>query len=102
MTAVTSTHALVFYGAQYLEGSAANDGIFLSYAVSGATTIAVSDNWGLRVESAAANLESHGGGRVNLEDALTAGTNTFTLQAKTLGANSGNIISRPYLFVIPL
>jgi hypothetical protein len=98
---VEGQRALVFYGAQYFEGSAANDGIFLSYRVSGATTIAASDVWGMRIESAAANLESHGGGRANLETALTNGVNTFTLQAKTLGANAGNVLSRPWLIVMP-
>ena len=92
VTVTTGTKALVIVSAEFRNSSAANAG-YMSYAVSGATTIAASDQ---------RCIHSYLGTTVNYQTrqsaaslltGLTAGSNTFTTQYKT-DAGTGNWLQR--------
>jgi hypothetical protein len=65
----------------------------MSVAVSGATTLAASDDWLV----ATLNVSDVTGARTIVLSGLTAGTNTFTLQYR-VGATTGSFFRR-YLTV---
>jgi hypothetical protein len=81
VTLTTGTKALVLFSARM---SSSNQGpnIRASVAVSGATTIAASDDWWIFFDS---SLAGYGGvfTRAVLFTSLTAGSNTFTLKYST-------------------
>jgi hypothetical protein len=91
ITCTTRTKALVFFGAK-LENTTVDVSAFVSVAVSGATTIAASDEWCLTLDGAAA-ANANRWGMAKLFDNLTAGSNTFTLQYK-VAANTGTFADR--------
>ena len=101
VTVITSTRALVFYGAVAVLVDNAGDLLELSYRVTGATTIAASTAWATRDESGSASDESSAG-RAHYVANLTAGSNTFHLQALISNGSATGIIRRPYLTVIAL
>lgn len=68
----------------YIGNSAAGNTNFLSFAVSGATTVAAADNNSTRFTSPTANY-GMSIARSFVYSGLTAGTNTFTLNYKTDG-----------------
>lgn len=88
VTLTTGTSAIVLFGARYNDdGNLGNDG-YISYAVSGSTTIAASDNY---------SCFGHQGfgGEMNVPlnyqhkvTGLTAGSNTFTLKYRKSGGTS--------------
>lgn len=76
VTSTTGAHSLVSI-ASNPSNNTASDFAYMSYDVSGASTVAAQLNRSLNVRSAAANM----GGRCSalyLEQSLTAGSNTFT------------------------
>lgn len=95
VTVTTGTKALVYLGAAVLLTSASTAA--MSYRVSGASTIAASDNAALRN----ANTSSIGATAVIYENGLTAGSNTFELQAKVIAAATGTL-GGPRLAVVAL
>lgn len=104
VTVTTGTKALAFVTAEVANGTA-NDGIWVSLAVSGATTIAASDTWALLYQASVTGGDvlqatvvipfiASGAG------ALTAGANVFTVEARVNGG-SGNV-SNATVTVIPI
>jgi hypothetical protein len=91
VSAVTGTAALVNFAA--VMGSNSADGIagFTSVAVSGATTVAASDNWAIRVDEDSVQYAKVG--MSHLFTGLTPGLNTFTLQSKAGSAPGGTGIA---------
>lgn len=91
VSAVTGTAARVDFAATM--GSNSADGIagFTSVAVSGATTIAASDNWAIRVDED--SVQYNKGSMSHLFTGLTPGLNTFTLQSKAGSAPGGTGIA---------
>lgn len=102
VTLTTGTSAIVQFGARYNDdGNVGNDG-FVSYAVSGATTIAASDNY------SAYGFQGFGGENqlpINYQHkvtGLTAGSNTFTLKYRKSGGTSTAGFLYRYITVIAL
>jgi hypothetical protein len=98
VTLTTGTRALIWFGARGLSTTTAGANVQLSYRVSGATTTASSIAWEIFHESGAAN-DTDGFGRAHLAT-LTAGSNTFTVQALT-SAGTATILY-PYIIVMAL
>ncbi len=96
VTVTTGTEALICWNAQ-LSNDTAGSLTYVSYSVSGATTVAASDNHSLNYESSA-NADRAEFGRSDLRTGLTAGSNVFTLEARVDG-NTGTIL-RPEIAVI--
>lgn len=97
-TVVTGTRALVMMTTQ-LANTLANNWTGISYRVSGATTVVASDAW-LTAFLSDVNGSFGTVSRTRIHTGLTAGTNTFTVQAKVGGATGD--ISRTDLVVVPL
>lgn len=98
VTVTTGTRAIVVVSVYHARNDTAGSTISISSSVSGATTTAATDNAGALFESGNANDNG------SLERAklfvLTAGSNTFQMEAKVSGG-TGTII-RPNILVIPL
>jgi len=99
VTVTTGTQAIVAIAA-LMQGAGAN----MSYAVSGATTIAATDAWSIQVRPAAGG-QNFRYSQVYLHTAattpLTPGSNTFTCQYTTPTGPTGTFAER-HLLVIPL
>lgn len=97
VTVATSTHCLVFHRAR-MQHSVVNSALIASYAVSGATTRAATDNIALLADGLrAANFVQLSG--INLFTDLTAGSNTFTMQYRTSAATA--TFSKRFIAAIP-
>lgn len=97
-TVTTGTRALVTISAQ-LQNDTLNAVSLLSYRVSGATTVAASDDWSALARAAVAN-DATTVTRSRIHTGLTAGSNTFEVQARVTGG-TGTIL-RIDLTVVPL
>lgn len=97
VTVTTGVRAFVFISAQ-LTGNTGTLGSFMSYAVSGATSVAASDGSALVYYPSTANLPIQSS-RV-IGQGLTAGSNTFTAQYRVAGATTGSFGQRS-VAVIP-
>lgn len=95
VTVQTGTRALVGFGASTISNTGGT--IYLSYRVSGDTTIAAADT-GKNLRNSDSALI--GASYVDLTSALTPGTNTFELQARVSGGTG--TLTAPELWVIPL
>lgn len=87
VTITTGTKALVTVGTSF-QGSSTNLLLYMSWACSGATTIAVADAQAVEFQGAGINAPI---GRMSREfyvDNLTAGNNTFTAKYKTNGGTA--------------
>jgi hypothetical protein len=102
VTLTTGTSAIVMFGARVNDdGNLGNNG-YISYAVSGATTIAASDSFSAYGSGAS-------GGEINISanyqhkvTTLNAGSNTFTLKYRRQdGSSTAGFLYR-YLTVIAL
>jgi hypothetical protein len=100
VTVTTGTKAMVWIGSQ-LRNSVAGTASQVSYAVSGATTIAADDQWAITFAPATAGGLGQFGGPPSMQSSLTPGSNTFTLNYKVAGASTGTFAYRAIL-VIPL
>lgn len=98
VTCVTGTSAFVFVASQ-IENATAGGGGNMGYAVTGASTIAASDDKALRVISGAAGERTRPGVTVR-ESGLTGGSNTFTAKYTTPTGNTATFQYR-HLAVIP-
>ena len=96
VTVTTGTEALILFKAQ-LADTTGGALIHLSYAVSGATTVAASDNHSISYEPSNANDRAEFAG-FDLRTGLTAGSNTFTLEGR-VSSGTGTIV-RPEIAVI--
>ena len=90
-TVTTGTKALVIIKTDVQNGASFNIGGLMSYAVSGASTVAASDttNTGIRFFAGNANLQLSCGAAF-LHTGLTAGSNVFTAKFK---CDSGNLVT---------
>lgn len=95
VTVDTGTEAIVTISAARVQ-QVTSGTLFLSYRVSGASTIASDDDWSIRSSNTASVLAQS---FTHLRTGLTAGSNTFELQARVT-ANSGNL-SNPSIAVTP-
>lgn len=99
VTLTTGANALVIVTASLSNsGSAVSNFNLMGYAVSGASTVAATDNTALSATSNPANSET----QMSMATVvgLTAGSNTFTAKYK-VGAGTGSF-SRRVITVIPL
>ncbi len=96
VTVTTGTVALVLWKAD-LSNDTAGSSAILSYSVAGATTVTANDDHSISHESGAANDASQFGG-FDLRTGLTAGSNVFTMEARS-SADNGKIV-RPEIAVI--
>jgi|LakMenEpi03Aug12_release.lakeMendotaPanAssembly.Ray.scaffolds.fasta_scaffold557822_1 hypothetical protein len=87
VTITTGTKALVIVSAGLAQGSIGNR-IYMSYAVSGATTIAASDTNCLQVSVYQATNQMLRSSSVSRLSTLTAGSNTFTAKYRTNGGTA--------------
>lgn len=90
VTIATGTQALVFFGS-LMGHQTSNAGSFCSVAVSGATTLAASDDWSLTDDGHTAasgddNMRRLSGHK--MFTGLTAGDNTFTMKYR-VGSGTG-------------
>lgn len=92
VTIATGTTALISHNTGILT-SVLGQFAGMSVAVSGATTLAASDDWIVATQ----NVSEYVGGRTIVLTGLTAGTNTFTLQYRN-GTATGSFFRR-YLTV---
>ena len=98
VTVNTDTQALVISSCKIMNSGDDIPG-YASWAVSGATTIAVSDNWALRTDAGVSAI-GVSFSSINLIATLTPGTNTFTHNYKV--ASHTGFFSCRALTVIPL
>ena len=88
VTITTGTKALVVASSLMIHGTAAGFAI-MSFAVSGATTLAASDDWaGWTRQSTADYFIGSYSTIFKVVEGLTAGSNTFTLKYKNVGNTS--------------
>ena len=102
VTARTGSSALVFWSAR-VTSDTAGQVFYVSPYVSGASTVAASDNWAFAHEIAAAN-DVYRSGAQYMFTGLTPGVNNFGLQYK-VGNGTGtfvNSVNLRHIFVIPL
>lgn len=98
VTVTTGTNAIVLFGTE-IAANSDNISAVVSYAVSGATSIAASHDW--RVEA-----DGHPSGNYNtryrshLRTDLTPGSNTFTMKYQSIGA-AGSQFRQRSLLVLP-
>ena len=94
-TVTTGTKALVIIKTDVQNGASFNVGGLMSYAVSGASTVAASDttSTGLRFFAGNGNLQLASGAAF-LQTGLTAGSNVFTAKFKCDGGNSVTFLNR--------
>ena len=98
VTLTTDTKAMIWYGASDTRIDTAGKSVFVTYRISGATTFAAVDSLATIHESGAA--EDRGtASRAHLDKGLTAGSNTFTIQARTNDATGVATIVRPWIMV---
>jgi len=92
VTLTTGTKVLVAVSC-FMEKSGDNAGAIASYAISGATTTAVSDAWGVSINFPSA-MTARGQCTYVSYQTVTAGSNTFTMQFKmqTEGAFTGGAV----------
>jgi hypothetical protein len=84
----TGTSALITVSSNFLVNGTTLG--FHAFAVSGATTLAASDNFAMRVDATGSGVsQSQGVSKVILITGLTAGLNTFTSQYRVNGGTGG-------------
>lgn len=102
VTVTTGTTALVSVSAQMATGTA-GDGAAMSFAVSGATVVAASDNFGAVISGSGsvANLTVQCSNGMYYITGLTAGSNTFTAKYRAVTGGTATFLRRN-IAVIPL
>lgn len=99
VTVVTGTAAILAYSS-YMQNSNAAGGCLISYAVSGATTIAASTANAIR-QLAGTAAAAERWSQVTFESLLNAGSNTFTMKYTTPTGSTATFSDRE-LVVFPL
>lgn len=100
VTLTTDTQAMLWYGARYVTVDTGGQYVAMSYRISGSTTVAAATTWGTLDESSGTD-DRNSVGRSHLRTGLTAGSNTFTIQALNSagGATEIAIIASPWIMV---
>lgn len=98
VTVTTGTKAIVMV-TSLVQNSTIGQNSYASYAVSGASAISATDDRSVLITAAAAN-QTLRASAVYMETALTAGSNTFTMQYRVTGG-TGSFQNRR-ITVIPL
>lgn len=98
LTATTGTIAIIMFAAE-VANATANSLAKCSVAVSGATTVAASDNWTLSFDGNAAGNFSRAA-MIHVFTGLTQGSNTFTMKY-AVGSSTGTFKNRE-INIIPL
>ena len=84
VTLTTGTKAMIMFSSE-IELTATADRAYMSYAVSGATTISANDAFSINIKTnASQTIDAHS--YAYIVTGLTAGSNTFTAQYKSSGA----------------
>jgi len=96
VTLTTGTKALVIIGANITPAS--GWWADMSYAVSGATTVAVNNQWRVRVFDGSGDQQSFASTQVS----LNAGSNTFTAKYADTSNGNGATFANRYIIVIDL
>jgi hypothetical protein len=91
VTLTTGVLALIFYAAQ-MNNSTVGSASLVSWAVSGATSVAAGDATSINID-AAATFQDVRAADVRRATGLTAGSNTFKLQYR-VSANTGTFLRR--------
>lgn len=99
VTASTGTTAIVLFAAE-MQHNTSSDACKASVAVSGATTVAASDDWCVRHEDTSTGSEFNRVMGFHRFTGLTAGSNTFTMKYASTAATTANFNFRE-LTVIP-
>jgi len=100
VTVTTGTHALVVVSARFVLNTTAGANTEITYSISGATTVAANVGPRSAVHESGAAGDLAALEVTYLETGLTAGSNTFQMEAK-VSAGSGTV-SNPKMIVIPL
>ena len=97
VTATTSTLAMVLFASR-IQNSLTNGAAEVSVAVSGASSVAASANWAIKMDGIASanNIRM---GMAHVFTGLTAGSNTFTMKY-LVGSGTGTFAARE-LIVLP-
>lgn len=95
-----SGKALVIISTYKMGNATAAAETWLSYSVSGASSITSSDSRSIMIQSASANLPQIGGSFTGVITGLTPGSNTFNVQGKVSTGNG--FFSTVTITVIPL
>jgi len=98
VTVTTGSRAIIMMSASLVNHTGANTTL-MTYQVSGATTIAASDNRALIVDGVTADMNNQRG-QIMFEETLNPGENTFTL--KYQAPNNPATISNRFIGVWPL
>src|SRR5215471_3152234 len=97
VTLETGTQALVTVGATMTNGTI-NDGAAMSFAVSGATTLAAADANAVYLQNVASG-QNFGYSFVSLVTGLTAGSNTFTAKYRAVTGGTATFVNRNIVVV---
>lgn len=102
VTVDTGTKALVWFAASGGDTTTATSVNEVSVAVSGATTIAASINWELRIQPGTANVFNRVSG-LHVFTTLNAGSNVFTLKYQGANGTAGqHFFNQREILVLPL
>lgn len=101
VTVTTGTSALVFINCEIDHDSNSTAAIWASYEVSGATTIAAADSWGLRRDGITF-ANSNRWGATHMRNDLNPGSNTFTMKYREFSATANAVFRDRHLIVFPL
>lgn len=97
VTITTGTSAIVHFGARFVQHPTLGSNVQLSYAITGASTVASSNVWGTVSESDPAGTLNNTG-RSHHVTGLTAGSNIFSLHGLVSTGAAGSLGS-PWLVV---
>ena len=97
VTLTTGTKVLVIISCQ----TSPNSGSYpwASYAISGATTLAASDNWGITITTDTGGYDNTIQVSYASYQTVTAGSNTFTMQFRRTGGGGGTFSNREIIVV---
>jgi hypothetical protein len=99
VTVTTGTKALVIVSASLVNNQNQNQlTSFMSYAVSGATTVSASDDWALAVSGIQAIGYQFRVSFASMQTSLTAGSNTFTAKYRT-GSGTSEFKARTIIVI---
>jgi hypothetical protein len=88
VTLVTGTLCLVLFSSNFFVNGAAGTSAWVSVGVSGATTIAANDSWGIRYENSRGVAQNDRRAGFFWCQGLNPGSNTFTLKYNTAAGTS--------------
>lgn len=96
VTATTGANAIVILSANI--SNSASDASLMGYAISGATTLAASDNTALGSANTGFGIQSS---YIAVQTGLTAGSNTFTAKYRTTGGTATFVNRVLTVFALP-